>query len=327
MSVRWGILGAGNIARKFAAGLAGADGAELVAVASRSQEKSDTFGDEFNIPTRHDSYDALAGDGNVDAVYVATPHTFHRDHTHLCLDGGKAVLCEKPIAVNARDAQVMVDKARETGCFLMEAMWTRFLPATVKVREWIAEGRIGEVRNLTADFGFRAGVNPEGRLFSKDLAGGALLDVGIYPIAYAAMLFGTAPDAIVTSANLGETGVDEENSSILHYPSGAIAVCQSAVRLNTPHTAIINGTEGRIEVPGFWSGTKATLSVQGQEPEVFEEPHRVNGYEYEAMEVGRCLEAGAIESETMGHDESVAIMKILDQIRAEWGLTYPADAE
>lgn len=322
---RWGILGCGNIAKKFATGLQAAEGAELVAVGSRTQENADQFADQFDVPTRHASYEVLVNDDNVDAIYVSTPHPFHKENSILCLEAGKAVLCEKPFAVNQKDAQEMVDVAREKNVFLMEAMWTRFLPVTVQVRKWLADGVIGDVRMMYADFGFRAGINPEGRLFNMNLGGGGLLDVGIYPISYASMVFGGQPTTISSQAHLGETGVDEQAAMIFGYGEGELALLSCGVRIKTPHDAKILGTDGMISVdPSFWNGTKATLSVGGNE-EVVELPHKGNGYEYEAEEVARCVRAGKIESDVISHDETLALMGTMDAVRAQIGLKYPME--
>lgn len=323
--IRWGILGCGNIARKFATGLQALDDAELVAVGSRTAGKADSFADEYGAGRRHASYEELSADPEVDAIYVATPHPMHRDNAILCLEAGKAVLCEKPFTVNATDAQAVVDVARRRGVFLMEAMWTRFLPVMVQVRQWLADGLIGEPRMVTADFGFRAGVNPQARLFNPVLAGGALLDVGIYPISFACMIFGPHPDRIASTATLGETGVDEQAGIVLGYPGGELAVATTAIRTSTPHEARILGTDGRILIdPSFWKSERVVLQAGGNE-KVQELPLAGNGYNYEAAEVGRCLRAGELESPTMPLDETVAIIQVLDQIRAQWGLKYPME--
>jgi dihydrodiol dehydrogenase / D-xylose 1-dehydrogenase (NADP) len=322
---RWGILGCGNIAKKFAAGLQAAEHAELVAVGSRTQENADRFADLFHVPTRHASYEALVADPSVDAIYVSTPHPFHKENTILCLKAGKAVLCEKPFAVNHKDAREMVAVARSEKVFLMEAMWTRFLPITLQVRKWLAEGRIGEARMLYADFGFRTGINPEGRLFSPKLAGGGLLDVGIYPVSYASMVFGAQPSKISSQAHIGETGIDEQAAMLFGYENGALALLSCGIRIKTPHDAKIMGTDGMISVsPSFWNGTRAALTAGGKE-EVAELPHKGNGYEFEAEEVARCVRAGKIESDIIPHSETMALMETMDAIRAQCGIKYPME--
>ena len=322
--IRWGILGPGSIAHRFAEGLSVIPDAELVAVGSRSSERADAFADKFDIPRRHGSYADLANDPDVDAIYVSTPHPFHKECSILCLEAGKGVLCEKPMAINARQVKEMIDCARAEKKFLMEAMWTRFLPAIVKVREWLAEGTIGEPRMLTADFGFRSGWNPQGRLLNPEMAGGGLLDVGVYTVAMAYMVFGK-PSRVTSMAHIGETGVDEQAAMMLGYDTGQLALLSCAIRTNTPQDARIMGTEGSIYMPGFWHGNSATLYASGKEPVQTDTPLEGNGYNYEAVEVMRCLREGKLESDVMPLDESLSIAETMDQMRAQWGLRYPME--
>ncbi len=323
---RWGIVGTGKIAKLFAPALKALPDAELVAVGSRTRDGADAFGDAYGVPRRHASYEDLAADADVDVVYVATPHPFHKDNTLLCLRAGKAVLCEKPFAVNAAEAREMVACARRKGLFLMEAMWTRFLPVIRRVGEWVAAELIGKARVLTADFGYRCPGDPRSRAMAPELAGGGLLDVGVYPISLAYMLFGR-PIGATGLAHLGPTGVDEQAGLVLSWPGGEIALLACAVRTTTAHVARIDGTAGRIEVPDFWHATKATLWRDRHAPQTFERPHFCNGYEYEAQEVMECLRAGGTESRVMPLDESLAIMETLDALRAQWGLRYPMEAD
>jgi predicted dehydrogenase len=321
---RWGILGTGGIAHKFATGLSVLSDAKLVAVGSRTQASADKFADEFNAPRRHASYEALANDPEVDAIYIATPHPFHKENTLLCLNAGKAVLVEKPFAINAAQAQEMINLSRQKRVFLMEAMWSRFLPAIVRVRELIASGTIGEVRMLNADFGFRTNVNPKGRLFDLALGGGALLDVGIYPLSLASLLLGT-PKTIAAAGDIGSTGADEQNAILLNYDKGQLALLSSATRTNTLHEATIYGTDGYICIPDWWHAQKVILAVNGKAPETLDIPHLGNGYPHEAMEVAACVQSGQIESKTMPLDESLTIVRTMDTIRAQWGLQYPSE--
>ncbi len=321
---RWGILGTGGIAHKFATGLSVLTDAQLVAVGSRTQESADKFADEFNAPRRHASYEALANDPEVEAIYIATPHPFHKDNTLLCLNAGKAVLVEKPFAINAAEAQEMIDLSREKKVFLMEAMWSRFLPAIVRTRELIASGAIGEVRMLNADFGFRTSFNPTSRLFDMALGGGALLDVGIYPMSLAFMLFGT-PKTVAAEAHFSETGADDQNAILFSYDKGQLALLSSASRTNTAHEAIIYGTDGSIRIPDWWHGQKLIVNVNGKPSETLDIPHLGNGYPHEAIEVATCVRAGKIESETMPLDESLAIIRTMDTIRSQWRLKYPSE--
>ncbi|MCY3667117.1 MAG: Gfo/Idh/MocA family oxidoreductase, partial [Gemmatimonadetes bacterium] len=258
-------------------------------------------------------------------VYVATPHPFHKDNSILCLEAGKAVLCEKPFTINAAEAEAVVACARANGTFLMEAMWSRYLPIMVQVRQWLDTGAIGEPLMVSADFGFRAGVNPDGRLFNLALGGGALLDIGIYVVSFAAMVLGSQPAQIAAAAHLGETGVDEQTGIVLRYSSGAIANLSCAIRASTSHEARIVGIEGTIVIdPSWWKGESATLKA-GEREERIELPLAGNGYNYEAQEVARCLGEGLTESAVMSLDETVALMRILDEIRAQIGLKYPME--
>ena len=322
--VRWGILGTGNIAHQFAKGLDDLPDTRLMAVGSRSQESADAFAEEFGIPNRHPSYEDLAADPEVDAVYVGTPHPFHLENTLLCLEAGKAVLCEKPFALNLAQAQAMVEAARKHRAFLMEAMWTRFLPHMTKVRELLTGGAVGELRMLQADFGFRTDFKLEHRLFDPALGGGALLDVGVYPVSLAQHLFGP-PVEITSLGNLGATGVDEEAAILLRHEQGQLALLATATRLQTPHLAILDGTAGRIELKDWWRPTDITLYRDGKEPETITVPCPLNGYTYEALEVGRCLKEGKLESDLLPLSESLEVMTTLDTVRAQWGLRYPGE--
>jgi predicted dehydrogenase len=323
--IRWGILGTGSIAAKFARGLASLADARLVAVGSRSSATAEAFAETFGVPHRHASYEALAQDPEVDVIYVATPHSLHRENSILCLRAGKAVLCEKPFAINAAEALEVIELARARGLFLMEAMWTRFVPLIAKLRELLADGAIGQVRLLTADFGFRAPFDPAGRLFNPELGGGALLDVGVYNVSLASMIFGP-PSRVVSMADLGQTGVDEQAAFVLGYEQGQLAVLSTAIRTSTPQEALMMGTDGQIRIHSpWWKPTKLTLSAGGQPEKVIEIPFIGNGYNYEAQEVMNCLRADRTESPVMPLDETLAIMQTMDEIRAQCGLRYPME--
>lgn len=324
-TLRWGILSTGNIASQFARGLQALPDAELLAVGSRSQASADAFGDTFGVPRRYATYEALAADPDIEAIYIGTPHPFHADNARLCLQAGKAVLCEKPFALNAREAADVIALARERGLFLMEAMWTRFFPAMVKLRELIAEGVIGDVRMLTADFGYRAEFDPKHRTFAPELGGGGLLDVGIYPLSLAFSLLG-APADVVSQVHLGETGVDEQAALVLKYAQGQLALLSCATRTRTPQEAVIAGTKGFIRMPTrWWVPQRFILELEGQQEQVFDVPFEGNGYNYEAAEVMRCLREGLTESPIMPLDETLAILRTMDSIRAGWGLVYPGE--
>ena len=323
--VRWGILGTGAIARQFVRGLRSLPEAEVFAVGSRSEASAAKFADERNIPRRHASYDALASDPDVDVIYIATPHPFHAENATLCLRAGKAVLCEKPFCVNAAQAERVIELARERRLFIMEGMWTRFFPLMEELRSLLSEGAIGGVRMLNVDFGFRADLDPASRLFEKRLGGGALLDVGVYCVSFASMVLGR-PSGFVSLPHLGETGVDEQASVILEHEGGRLANLSIGVRTNTPQEATIMGTEAyiRIHAP-WWRPESMTISRPGTEDEIVEAPVSGNGFNYEAAEVMRCLEAGKTESDVMPLDETLSVMRTMDGIRAEWGLRYPGE--
>lgn len=324
--VRWGILGAGRIAGIFANDLPFAEGAELLAVGSRDIDKANRFADEHDIPRRYGSYEELAADPDVDVVYVATPHPAHHDATIMCLEAGKHVLCEKPLAMNPDEAREMAETARRTGKFLMEAMWTRFRPVMVKVRELLAAGELGEVQYLTATIGWKSNFDPEFRLYKKELGGGGLLDGGVYPVSFASMVLGT-PDEVCSVATLGESGVDENAMFAMKYASGAVAAVGVTIRSSPVSLGLICGTEGTILIDHDWHRPFSfSLRKPGREPQVFDYTDQQGvGYQFEAMHVMDCIRQGKTESDVMPLDESIAISGTMAQALKSWGVTYPSD--
>ena len=323
-TIRWGILGPGIISTKFANGLQSVPDAKITAVGSRDKERAETFAQEFKVPRAYGSYEEMAADPDVDVVYIGTPHSFHKEHTILCLDAGKHVLCEKPFAINAVEAREMIQAALRNNRFLMEAMWTRFLPAIVKTRELIKAGAIGDVRMIQADFGYRTEVDATSRLFDLALGGGALLDVGIYPLSLAHMILGT-PDHITSMASFGTTGVDEQTAFILGYDRGAMAVLSAAIRTTTQQEAFIMGTKGYIKIHApWWVPDTLTLKAGFGEGDL-SIPYSGNGYNYQAEEVGRCIRENLPESMTLRLSESLTIMRIMDHIRDQIDLKYPME--
>lgn len=323
--IRWGILGTGGISHQFARGLSSLTDGKLVAVGSRTLESAEKFAKEFGADRAHEGYDALANDPDMDAIYIGVPHPYHFENAMRCLNAGKPVLCEKPFTINAGELEKLIATAREKQIFLMEAMWTRYFPAMIKLRELIADGAIGDVRMIQAHFGFRTEFRADHRLFAPELGGGALLDVGIYPISFASMILGE-PSEVTSTAELGETGVDEQSAYLFKYAGGQIAILSSATRTAMPIEAMVIGTTGRIKVEHpFYMPSTLTLTPAGGEPVTLSLPFEGNGYNYEAAEVGRCLREGLLESPTMPLDESLRLMRILDGIRAEWGLVYPSE--
>lgn len=324
-ATRWGILGLGSIANAFAEGLTSVPDAQLMAVGSRSQEKAEAFRQKHGALRAHGSYEALAADPDVDIIYVATPHPMHAEDAMLCLNHGKAVLCEKPFTVNAKQAEQVIALAREKNLFLLEGMWSRFFPLMAQLRTMLKDGVIGDARMLQSDFGFRADVNPQGRLFAPELAGGALLDVGCYVVSLASMLFGT-PTAIAGVATLGETGVDEQAAMTLRYDGGEVAALTTAIRTNTEQAAVITGTTGRITIHSpWWKPDKMTIVRSGQSDEVVSVPFKGNGFNYEAIEAAACLTGGKMESDILPLDESLSIMRTLDTLREQFGVKYPME--
>ena len=322
---RWGILGTGDIAGQFVEGLKGTPGADVLAVGSRSEASAERFAGERGIPRRYASYEDLAADPDVDVIYVATPHPFHAANAELCLRGGKAVLCEKPFTMNADEAKRVVALARERSLFLMEGMWTRFFPLMGELRRRISAGAIGEPRMLTADFGFRDELDPRSRKFDPDLGGGALLDVGVYCVSLASFLFG-APSEVAGVGHLGETGVDEQSAAILKHEGGRLSVLCFATRTGTPQEATVMGTEGYVKIHReWWRPRSMTIHRPGEREEPVEAPVEGNGFNYEAAEVIECLRSGRTESDLMPLDETISIMKTVDEIRASWGLEYPGE--
>jgi predicted dehydrogenase len=325
--IRWGILGTGAIAAAFATALRQVTDATLFAVGSRSQTSADDFAQTHDLIRAFASYAELAADPDVDVVYIASPHTAHFEHTMLCLGAGKHVLCEKPFALNSTQTEQMVALAKHNGLFLMEAMWMRFIPLIIELRRRVDAGEIGQVRMIQADFGFRAPRNPHSRLFNPELAGGALLDLGIYPLAFSALLLG-APTEITSLANIGTTGVDEQSAYVLKHEGGELSVLASALRTQTSMSAWVYGTDGRIHLPKqFWRAKEMVLYRNEMQPESIHLPYTGNGYQFEAQEVVDCLRDGKTESEIMPLRDSESLMGTMDTIRRQWGLTYPNETE
>ncbi len=323
--VSWGIIGTGHIANKFAQDLTAMPEARLVAVGSRSKAAAESFGARWGAPHRHGSYAALAEDRAVEAVYVAVPHPFHAEISLLCLEAGKAVLCEKPFAINASQAEQVIRCARARKLLVMEGMWTRAFPVMARLRQLLADGAVGGVRLVAAHFSFRSQFSPEGRLFNRALGGGALLDVGIYPVSLASMILGS-PAQICSAAEMGPSGVDYQAAMIFHYQSGAVATLFAGLRADTPGEAEIIGQSGSIQLQSpWWKPSRMTLRRAWGKREHFDMPYAGNGFQFEAAEFIHCLRQGRLESTLMPLDETLAIMKTLDAVRAPWGLHYPGE--
>jgi len=327
-NIRWGILGTGHISGKFAEVLNVLPDAEIIAVASRNLNTATSFAEEHGIAKAYGSCAALAEDPDVDVVYIGTPHSLHLENSILCMRAGKSVLCEKALTINAREAEEMIRVAREEHVFLMEAMVTRHVPLVKKLLKWIRDGKIGEVRMVNASFCKRADFTPSQRHLNPRLGGGSLLDLGVYVISFASMIFNKPPESVVGFGHMGALGSDEQGAALLKYDRGEIAGLSFALRTNAVNDAYIYGTKGYIKVDELFSiPTKATLVKDGKEIEVIEDPSTGSGLIFEAEEVMRCLRDGLKESPFMPLEESLQIMRIMDQIRAPWELIYPNDIQ
>ncbi|HVD98956.1 MAG TPA: Gfo/Idh/MocA family oxidoreductase [Cytophagaceae bacterium] len=320
-TLKWGIIGPGKIAQKFAEALNNVEDAALYAVASRSIDSAIAFAGKYNAVRAYGTYEELVLDPEVDLVYVATPHVFHKEHTLLCLNHKKPVLCEKPLAHCLHDVQAMVTASKTNQTFLMEAMWTRFLPPTNKALELIRSGAIGMVTNVKADFGFFSHFDEKSRLYDLALGGGSLLDIGVYPLFLVLTVLGE-PSGYEVEAKLAATGADEDFKATLYYPQ-AEAQIHSSMIADTAKTAEIRGTEGTIYFVSPWyRETSLVLKKKDGSSETFTFPATGNGFEPEIKEAMNCVRNGKIESDIMSHEFSLLQSKILDLLCKEAGVIY-----
>ncbi|MCD2517990.1 Gfo/Idh/MocA family oxidoreductase [Massilia sp. G4R7] len=325
-TVRWGILGTGGIARAFALGLKHAPGAVLAAVGSRTLDSAQTFARELDIEQAYGSYQALADAPDVDIIYIGTPHPMHAENALLALGGGKAVLCEKPFTMNRVEAGEVVALARAKGLFLMEAMWTRFMPALAEVKRIMASGEIGTITQMHADFGYSATLDPEHRVNKLELGGGALLDLGIYPLSIACALLGNV-DSVRAQAVFTDTGVDATTAFTMKHSGGTLSVCSCSMRARSASELIVSGTRGSIRMRRmFHLAERITVELMDGSSRTIPTPWLGNGYTHEAIEAGRCLREGLLEHPWMTLDDSLTLMALLDDIRSQIGLRYPSDA-
>jgi predicted dehydrogenase len=326
MAIGWGILGTGRIAHSFASDLRLLPDAERVAVGSRAQARADAFADQYDIPHRHGSYEALVADPDVDVVYVASPHSEHARHATLALEVGKHVLCEKPLTINEAQAERLIATARAENRFLMEALWTRFFPVMDDVRHLVETGALGDLHLLQADIGVVHPFDPTHRLYDPALGGGALLDLGIYPLSLAFDLFGP-PDTVVSDAVIGETGVDEQCSVLFRYDDGRQVTWQASLHADPGRTFTLSGTEGRLHGErAWWKGAPVVhTDPDGSVRDTYARPFEGTGYQFEAAHVMNCLREGRTESPVMPLEESRAFLRTMDALRATWGVEYPCE--
>jgi predicted dehydrogenase len=327
--IRWGILGAGKIARKFASDLALVEGAELIAVGSREKQKAQSFAKDFNIPHTHGSYEGLVKDTGVDVIYVATPHSHHYEHTRLCLESNKAVLCEKAFAVNSEQAREMISLARSKKVFLMEALWTKFLPHYKRLRQLLEQDVTGGVESVLINFGFRPEEPVSQRLFDPALAGGTILDIGIYNVFMAMSVLGK-PDHIDAHMTPAATGIDSQCAVLFRYKNGAMAQLFSSFTTHLPTEAEISGPKGRIKLTHRFYAPESTIEFYPGRPDTktmiaFENESMGFGYQHEARHVVECLEKSLTESPVMTHNDTLELMEVLDEIRKKAGIRYSAD--
>ncbi|WP_091177869.1 Gfo/Idh/MocA family protein [Microlunatus flavus] len=323
--VRWGIVGPGRIAESVAPDFAHVDGAELVAVASRSQQRAQAFADRHGIARAYGGYGGILGDDEVDALYIATPHPQHEAIALASIAAGKAVLVEKTFTATLAGAQRVVDLARQEQVFAMEAMWTRFQPVLVKIRELVAEGAIGEVRQVQADLGVDRPYDPSDRLFDLAQGGGAMLDLGVYVVSIAQHFLGE-PTSVSVSGSLAPTGADREAGLLLGYEDGRAAALLMSLRNPTPGAARLHGTKGWIEIhPRFHHPKSFTLGRTGAEPETFRLPPLGVGYSHELIEVNECLRAGRTESAVMPLADTLTVQRILNGACEQLGVFHRED--
>ncbi len=323
-SFKIGILGAGWIAGKMAETVSAMDGYEISAVASRSIEKARDFANKWNIKNAYGSYEALVSDNDIDLVYVATPHSHHFQHAKLAVENGKHCLVEKAFTANAREAKQLLDFAEKNGVFVTEAIWTRYMPLSHKIKELIDGGAIGEPRLLSASLCYP--LEDKERILSPALCGGALLDVGVYVLNFARMYFGNDVVKTVTNCQLGVTGMDMQECISLSYADGKMANLQAGARCLNDRQGIISGTEGYIRVDNVNCPDVVEVYRNYALVETYRKPSdMISGYEYQVMESRRCIEAGLLESPMMPHAETISVMRQMDSLREEWGVKYPMD--
>ena len=319
-NIRWGIIGLGKIANKFATDLASIKNVELVAVASRNIQNANNFAEKHNAKKAYSSYEELAKDNNVDAVYIATPHSFHKEHAILCLQNKKAVLCEKPFAMNLSEVTEMIEAAKENNVLLMEALWSFFLPHFTYVLDLVKSEKFGKLKNLEADFGFHTPYNTDSRLFKKELGGGSLLDIGIYPI-FAALATLGEPDAIDASATFFENGADASCDMVFQYKN-AKATLKSTLLEETPSIAILKFEKAIVKLNRQFHQSSSITIIQNNTEEIINFDFKTLGYSFETEHFNSLLRAGEKESNMMTFEFSKNLINTLDKVRGIIGLTY-----
>lgn len=320
--IKWGIIAPGTIANAFAKEVNNTKEGILSSVYGRNEDRTKEFAKKYNIEKYYTNIDDFLSDDNIDAVYIATPHNYHMNYAKKCIEAKKHILCEKPFSYNFKTGQEVLELAKENNIFIMEALWTLFLPAVNQAKKWIKEGKIGKVKLITANFGFKSEEDVNSRLYNADLAGGALLDVGIYPILFSNFIMNDIPKEIKATAVMTRTGVDETDVINLKYKDGALASLTCSIAAETDNTAVIYGEKGKIVIPTFWMAKEAYLYSYESE-EKFEDKYNEAGYKYEIIEANKCMVNNSLESDIASHDVTLGLAKIMDEIREQIGLVYP----
>lgn len=322
--VKVGVLGLGSIFHRVMTDFHNAENCELFAVAARDPVRADDMRAKYGAKRAFGSYDELLACPDVELVYVATPHSMHYEHVMNSLAHGKHVICEKAFALNGAEAAEMAAYAREKGLFLMEAMWTRYLPAMVRLREMAESGVLGKIRHVTANFAYAARFDPESRIFAPQLAGGALLDVGIYPLSITAMLLGDNPTYVNGTCVMAPSGVDARTVVQMQYDSGATAQFMCGIDTNGDSRMTVFGADARVDIPDFWHATRLFIT-RGRETETIEFPPETEGHHHQFVHASDCIRRGLKESPVMTLAETVKLMKIMTDIRRTNGFLYPCE--
>lgn len=320
--IRWGIIGPGTIANAFAKEINKTENGVLSSVCGRSEKKVKDFCEKYNIENYYTNIDEFLNSDKFDAVYIATPHSHHMEYAKKCIKAKKHVLCEKPFSYNYETSKEVLEMAKENNVFIMEALWTLFLPAVNKAKAWIKEGRIGKVKLITANFGFVSEEDINSRLYNPSLAGGALLDVGIYPILFSNYIMNNIPNEINAISKFTKTNVDETDVINLKYEEGALASLTCSICSNTDNTAVIYGEKGKIVIPTFWMSKEAFLHIEDKVEKYIDE-YKEAGYKYEIEEANNCIINKELESNIASHKVTLELVEIMDEIREKIGLRYP----
>lgn len=312
--MRWGLVATGSICRQFARDLPHVPGAICQAVASRGIDKASAFAEEFGFVNAYGSYHELFADPDVDVVYIGTPHPQHLANASDAMRAGKHVLCEKPLTVLPEESRELAQVSQETGRYLMEAMWTWYLPAVLKAQEWVADGRIGELRHVKADFGYPQRFDPQSRMYSPELAGGCLLDMGVYPIALSWLFHKAKPLEMTVTGRRAPSGVDDDFSAVLRFENHT-ATLGSSFRCKLQNWAYLVGTDGYIAIPDFWRASEAKLFELDTCVEHFKDPRAHQGFAFEAIALQEDVAAGKLQSDVVSHADSIAIQELMDEVR------------